>query len=418
MPQKKKILVVVGAGASIELGMPSVKDVNNLFGQWAKDEYSLASNELDNLYSFFVREIEQYKKDHLERHLRSATNFEEVLYVLYLLPAIFLNGIFTSSIGAFLSGRKLPDIRHFGQHRATDARVLISLASDLTESLLFEFRKRCQNIKTDDKYKNQLTQWNGFLSRLDNDFELAIVNLNYDNLVYQALRPINTGFDPDTGLFKPETIFYRKIWRCLLQLHGSVHFDFWEVNKWLDDFSKALDLETLKAKGRSGQHIKEGLIFPGSEIVLGYGKLFQLQHQPFRTYHAELDRLVHECEGSLFLGYGFDDDHLNSAFSKFRNNRRRPVVIIDKADGDIMTVRSYYDVSPSAKKAINIFGNDPLSMEWADNNHPARVAKLNRVNAFENSTDPDTPLSLWYGGMQKACCNYQKIANILKQTVS
>lgn len=54
MSQKKKILVVVGAGASIELGMPSVSCINNLFVQWAKDDYSLASNGYSNLYSFFA----------------------------------------------------------------------------------------------------------------------------------------------------------------------------------------------------------------------------------------------------------------------------------------------------------------------------------------------------------------------------
>lgn len=414
MPQKKKILVVVGAGASIELGMPSVKCINILFSKWAQIGYPLASNEYGNLYSFFIREIERYKKNHLEKHLRTDTNFEEVLYVLYLLPNVFLNGIFTSSIGAFLSGRKLPDTRRFGQHRTTETRVLSDLVTDLVESLLYELRKRCQKVKVEDDYKNQLAQWNGFLSRLDNDFELAIVNLNYDNLVYQALRPIDTGFDPDTKLFESETIFYRKSWRCLLHLHGSVHFDFWEQIKWLDDLAEAHNPYGLYARGRANNHTKEGFDFPASEIVIGYGKLSQLQPQPFRTYHAELDRLVHECEGILFLGYGFQDDHLNSAFSKFRNNRRRPVVIIDKADGDTMTIRSSYDVLPSAEKAIYIFGNDPLSMEWASNNHTARVAKLNEINAFENSTDPDTPLYLWYGGMQKACCNYQKIANIFK----
>ncbi|MEC4750585.1 SIR2 family protein [Methylomicrobium sp. Wu6] len=415
MPQKKKILVVVGAGASIELGMPSVKCINILFSKWAQIGYPLASNEYGNLYSFFVREIERYKKNHLEKHLRSATNFEEVLYVLYLLPAVFLNGIFTSPIGAFLSGRKLPDIRCFGHHRATETQVLNNLASDLTKSLLFEFRKRCQNVKTDDKYKNQLIQWNGFLSQLDNDFELAIVNLNYDDLVYQALRPINTGFASDTGLFKPETIFYRKIWRCLLHLHGSVHFDFWERNNWLHDLSKGPDLEALKARGRSSRHTKEGLIFPGSEIVLGYGKLSQLQPEPFRTYHAELGRLVHECEGVLFLGYGFQDDHLNSAFSGFHHNGRRPVVIIDKAKRDTMTVRSSYDILPALKAPTFPFSIDPHSMKWLNYSFPTKVEKLNEIDEFESSTDPNTPLSIWYGGMQKACFNYQKIVNILRQ---
>ena len=404
MSPKKKILVVVGAGASIELGMASVKEINELFIKWAKNEFPLASNEHDNLYSFLVREIERYKTDHLEEHLRTPTNFEEVLYAMYLLPAFFLNGIFTSSIGAFLDIRKLPNIRRFGEHRETDSHVLGCLASHLIEKLLNEFRTRCLQVES---HRNELTQWNDFLTRLDDDFELAIVNLNYDNLVYQVLPSLNTGFDSVTRSFQPESIFQRKSWRCLLHIHGSVHFDSWKGLQWVDDLNPNLG----KYRGHSASYTKEGLVLPDSEIVIGYGKLFQLSNQPFRTYHAELDRLVHECEGVLFLGYGFADDHLNSAFTGYRNDHRRPVVVIDKGDKDIMTIRSINNVLPSAWSAAHLFGNDPLSLKWHDDwSFPARVEKLNEIDEFENSNDPNTPLSFWYGGMQKACLNYEKIA--------
>jgi len=173
-----------------------------------------------------VREIERYKAYHLEKHLRTPTNFEEVLYAIYLMPAFYPNGAFTSSIGAFLGARKLPDTREYGKHRTTDPHVLGCLAEHLSEALLKEFRKRCSDIVTN--HKDQIAKWNNFLIQLDDDFELAIVSLNYDNLVSQALPSLNTGFDPDAKLFKAETIFQRQRWRCLLHLHGSVHFDFWE----------------------------------------------------------------------------------------------------------------------------------------------------------------------------------------------
>lgn len=408
MSGKKKILVVVGAGASIDLGMPSVKGINELFIQWAKDEFPLASNEHDNLYSFFVREIENYKAVHLEETSRTATNFEEVLYTMYLLPAFFLNGIFTSAIGAFLGVRKLPDIRRFGEHRKTDSNLLGLLTKNLIKKLLDEFRKRCLDIKKNPT--KELTQWNDFLTKLDNDFELAIVNLNYDNCVHQALPSLNTGFDSTTKLFQPEAIFYRKNWRCLLHLHGSVHFDNWQGLKWIDDLNPDLG---GGIKSRSDIQTKEGLCVPLAEIVIGYGKLSQLSSQPFRTYHAELDRLVQECEGVLFLGYGFADDHLNSAFSGYRNGNKRPVVVIDYADGDTMTIRSTYDVSPTAWSAAHLFGNDPSSMKWRDWNFPTRVQELKAVNEFEYSAEPDKPLSIWYGGMQNACCNYEKVVQAI-----
>jgi thiamine pyrophosphate-dependent acetolactate synthase large subunit-like protein len=46
---------------------------------------------------------------------------------------------------------------------------------------------------------------------------------------------------------------------------------------------------------------------------------------------GELDRLVTQCDAVMFLGYGFSDIHFNLSFEKFRDSRRRPVVVVDLA---------------------------------------------------------------------------------------
>jgi len=35
----KKLLIIVGAGGSIQFGMPSVADVDTLFERWAKEYF-------------------------------------------------------------------------------------------------------------------------------------------------------------------------------------------------------------------------------------------------------------------------------------------------------------------------------------------------------------------------------------------
>jgi len=75
----------------------------------------------------------------------------------------------------------------------------------------------------------------------------------------------------------------------------------------------------------------EGTAYPTSTIVAGYGKTQQIVRQPFRTYFAQVNRLIQEADSLLFVGYGFGDLHLNAAFSEVRD-RRRATVVVDWAD--------------------------------------------------------------------------------------
>ncbi len=44
MRRKKKLMVVLGTGASVELGMPSVNDIDDLFNKWSLKQYGLAND--------------------------------------------------------------------------------------------------------------------------------------------------------------------------------------------------------------------------------------------------------------------------------------------------------------------------------------------------------------------------------------
>jgi NAD-dependent SIR2 family protein deacetylase len=73
---KKKLMVVVGAGASIELGMPSVNEVDCLFSEWAKEDYLLANDEEKTLYCYIKSEVNRHYKLNPKSGLRKETNFE------------------------------------------------------------------------------------------------------------------------------------------------------------------------------------------------------------------------------------------------------------------------------------------------------------------------------------------------------
>lgn len=52
-------------------------------------------------------------------------------------------------------------------------------------------------------------------------------------------------------------------------------------------------------------------------------------YNPFRIFFANLNRLVMEADGVIFIGYGFNDIHLNATFENFRKEKKKKVIVID-----------------------------------------------------------------------------------------
>ena len=236
-----------------------------------------------------------------------------------------------------------------------------------------------------------------------------VVTLNYDNIFYRTLPDIETGFDPNDRRFYEGRIFGRKTWPCMLHLHGSVHFDmptpstsdvheiFWEPDINANFSSNAF--------GRNEQFTAEGVEFPTSVIVAGYGKTTQISRRPFRTYYSELDRLVWGCDAVLFAGYGFGDQHVNDAFKRFRDDRRRPVAIVVKRDNLALDG----DNNAVAKAVVHTFDTNLGSMGYS----LACKQYLRNQREFEINKDPKKPLGVWYFGMSEACDNPDKVVAVL-----
>lgn len=410
--QKKKLLVVTGAGSSLEFGMPSVGRVHEDFLRWAQSDFQLANDPGINLYSYLYEEVVRYQQTNVASYLRNQPNFEEILYIIYALAATYPAQAFTSGFGAFVARRNFPDILQAGRVRSVDSNALRWLASSLVDELLIDFRQRCVAEKTSPSGK--FAAYQSLFETLQSEFEVSIATTNYDDLGRRALPTAETGFDTNgNGSFSPSRIFNRKEWSCLLHLHGSVHFDMRSDDKGLHTMYWQEDLEAQfeqNSSGRSGTLVKEGDAFPTSSIIAGYGKTAQIQGVPFRIMYSELDRLAHQADAVLFLGYGFGDSHVNNAFSLFRDSRNRPVVLIDFAEDHAMTANAGYDnESPAVNEALNLFQTHFHSMKWLGHTFAGTVGSLKAASNFERSDDPARRLSIWYGGMHAACLNANKV---------
>lgn len=408
--EKKKLMVVVGAGASIELGMPSVNEVDRLFGEWSKQRYQLANDENKSLYSYIRDEINRHYGLNPQKGLRRETNFEEVLYVILQLSAVLSDNNYNLPMNAFFGLKKLPKIISFQDEKLVDGNDLRQLCSFLVDQLIAEFRKRCKSAKLNNP--ENFDNFEKFINQLNDDYDAAFVTLNYDNLISQACPGLFTGFNQNTGTFDAVSVYERDIWGLIYHLHGSVHFDMqgepldMHAIKWNSNLNATF---SSNSSGRNSQDTSEGISMPTSVIVAGYGKTSQIQRVPFRSYYSRIDEIADKADALLFLGYGFNDLHLNNCLYSVRKGElKKPVVIVDWAidEQDPMQFRG-------DEWAFNLCKTIPVNaseMATRQYKHAAPdISSLKSCEEFEVSNNPNYPLSIWYGGFIQACKNYVKI---------
>lgn len=414
---KKKLLLIVGAGASVEFGIPSVSEVGGIINSKVQETHPLAVVRDSNLYAYIADAIERYWTNAVPKPLFRNPHFEDVLYAIFALAAAYPAGVHTSALGALIGVKWLPDILEFGRTPKHVGRHELGFLADVAvDAIAQSFRERC--IATEKDRAAEFATLSGFMGALRNEFDIAVVTLNYDNVMYRAFPRIETGFDPTTGKFDQQRIFDRRDWPCMLHLHGSVHFDMPTPPRGADMheiyWQPDVAATAQNAHGRSSRANPEGAEFPTSVLVAGYGKTTQILRQPFRTYYSELHRLVSQCDATLFAGYGFGDTHLNIAFESFRDVRRRPAVILGFAPNGTMTLGGADPDNSVAIAVAHTLHTNLRSMQWLGYSHPNVVDDLRAAEEFEISSDPATPLSVWYNGMLAACRHPDKFIRQLR----
>ncbi len=402
MKEKRKLLIVGGAGASIEFGFPSTFDIHENLKSAAQSNFPLVRDQKQNLYCYIYDEISKYWSG-----LGRRPDFEDALFAIYELAATYPAGQFTGVIGAFVERHPFPEIIRAGQRKLVDSNVLRHLGAHLVDAILSDFRRRCKTPRVNAAKLQDL------MDALASEFEISIVTTNYDDLLYRAAPGLETGFQPDVSDFYAERIFARKSWPCILHLHGSVHFDMrysdGQLHRifWQDDLNRNFEQNSW---GRNPLNTTEGFAFPTSAIIAGRGKFAPIQAIPFRIYYSELDRLVFQSDCLLVLGNSLTDAHVRIALAGYRDSRRRHVVFVDWAsENDMTTCGSIIDESTVRARAARIFGLRPQEISWLGYTHPNTLKRLKDANELERSTAPERHLALWHNGMLEACNHANKI---------
>lgn len=418
---KKKILLVVGAGGSVETGYPSVSQLNKiieneliqsdeklsrlytiikdilinkedkkkkrlgivrnklllLFYKYEEENIITNSeredleNEIQKLFTclglsecsfnqaiIFLKEYMMREEnikygmkmkinEDIEKIINNFTNFEEIAYVcLKLFSYSGYNGEDAPVMEGFLN---IKDYQNLSEFKGLDFEKLYKKITKIAIKVL---SKNIENIENFNKIKE-------FYRKLKENFEIGIVTTNYDPLLYTIFPKFFIGFNEETKKFLSKEVWNRQKWEFLYHIHGSIYNKKTESDEIIWD-EKGL-INTREIINDSKQQREGGERIIRQSVIMGYDKQQQIMYNPFKTFFAKLNQLVMEADGVIFIGYGFNDIHLNAIFEDFRDKEKKKVVVIDwfenweDKNGIIQTNRLEND-SERDKKYCYCFG--------------------------------------------------------------
>jgi SIR2-like domain len=294
-----------------------------------------------------------------------------------------------------------PEVEPTPDHAEGDWRGKFGAHIELTAEYRFLLGRLAQHMraesqkfnlaKTSEKYK-----YRKLLEGLGERFDIGIYNLNYDTAALAALPGAYTGFD-ETGTFEPTRVHDRKDWDFVYHLHGSVHHSFKGQGGneifWRKNLirDQFYDGDGPEAQSLTDRRSRD-LMLPRTTLVAGGFKLDQLLVEPFHSFHASLVRHVYAADAILIGGYGFADAHINFALHNrlSHSQDRPPVMVLDKPGPE--------SVEDRANR------NDP----WA-----VQLKRALRAGVFKQSSDASLPrdgfeeasccrVAVWQGGFVEA----------------
>jgi len=270
------LIVLLGAGASVDAGMPTVADL--------------------------TKELRQRLPDLRDMNGKRGADFPRLFdRIARLDPTASCNyERFFQWIEFLFKARVEP----FGQ--IVELKIgsrLVDAASYIRPVIGEEIKRLLVSRKTKPRYLARLAGFIPQKGRLD------VFILNYDCCVEDACRAakidITTGFDPDTHLWKPSV--FRIRWRGLNlhKLHGSL--------RWFPE-RYGTTLRELRPKDRKQlspcpavSHLPELVLGPASKVQ---------DDDPFLTLFCRFTAAMRRARTCVVMGYGYGDDHINAVIKR------------------------------------------------------------------------------------------------------
>ncbi|WP_080098398.1 SIR2 family protein [Xanthomonas oryzae] len=340
---KKRALVIVGAGASIEYGIPATAEFGSLIeDHLANDDYCRIKGGYD-AYCEVKSKLESYYYPN-----PNEAHFERIYHVLHELAAMRVTE------GA------VPKFKHvlkpfINQNHSFSDTALRAACQSTLEAIY----KTCSERSITPK--KPLTDLTSFLKELSNIFIPRIYSTNYDTFFEQALPGLFNGFTNQLapGVFSFSPRDYLKEWDQpgIFHLHGSVHLGFPHLGKdigelaWFESTDEAIRHSRFSG---SGINKMDGSTIDRSAVLTGLDKLGRIQEKPFSFYYAGLGAELTEADLILVIGSGLADLHLNNWLRDARTQNQNTPLIYVSYWQNALSLYNNYNFDPT-DQTISMF---------------------------------------------------------------
>jgi hypothetical protein len=208
--RRKRVVVLMGAGASIEYEAPSTPALTDAIERSVMADAYMTST---GAKAAFVK-----IKRGLQGYLREVPNFEQIYHCTHEL--LSLNA---PTPGAFDEFRPLL-YPFMADKTGIPKRALEALIDKMAQEIFTEVSTACARNPL------SLAPLTDFVSRLRADCITRIYTTNYDDFLIQAAPDLYTGFDPEPSP-GPKRFQLDRFWSTFdlhsaFYLHGSVHMGF------------------------------------------------------------------------------------------------------------------------------------------------------------------------------------------------
>jgi hypothetical protein len=332
---KKKLLIILGAGSSVEQRVPSVRDIDEQMAGWAR-KWAVDTGYQDYFGKLWLAVSKYYSTG--DRRYRPGPDFEKVLGEMVALSHWMMPAPWGDSLReTACSGCAPPDlafpVHPFMEHAPYNATIAIEDQKDtLLATLARHMRAASLAI---DPAAEAAKRYRQLIDGLREPFDIGIYNLNYDTAAINAWPEAYTGFGA-SGQFEPQAVHRRAEWNFIYHLHGSVHHSLSHEHggdvRWRNDLSDAVHFFDKPVTSANDKR-SEGRAFSRGTLIAGGYKLDQLLIEPFHSFQAALIRHVYSADAVMVGGYGFADVHINRALQNRLGTSasRVPVVVLDYA---------------------------------------------------------------------------------------
>ena len=318
--KSRRALIVTGAGASLDFGVPGTGALTSqLATRVLNDKWSRRSG-ADRAYV----EI----RDKLAGYLlggADAVNFEQVYHCAHEL-------LFTFEPDPAAADEYRPILVPLIKRRLmANEQALQALVDQMAKFLFEEVSKAC------DRSTSSLSPLVEFIDRLHHDHVMRFYTTNYDDVLLRAAPDLHTGFAPTSGSdpsrFSPSVFWDSWDADGLFHLHGSVHMAFphpippgADIGElcWFADRAKARSHASFKGSGHSRM---DGTQVERTAVITGLDKLSRLQQTPFQHYYASLAQDAMAADIILVIGSGLVDRHLNTWLCEARRKVPPPPLV-------------------------------------------------------------------------------------------